>query len=49
MDIMEMDIRYLSGNPRFAMDWCVEKYTAEITALGGWNNVYSLKRTYGYY
>lgn len=49
MDIMEMDIRYLSGNPRFAMDWCVERYTAEITAHGGWNNVYSLRRTYGYY
>lgn len=49
MDIMEMDIRYLSGNPHFSMDWCVERYTADISAYGGWNDKYSIRRSYGYY
>lgn len=49
MDIMEMDIRYLTGNIAFAMDWCVERYTSQITAYGGWNHEYVLHRTYGYY
>lgn len=49
MDVMEMDIRYLTGNIAFAMDWCVERYTSQITAYGGWNHEYDLCRTYGYY
>lgn len=49
MDIMEMDIRYLTGNPVFSMDWCVERYTARLTAYGGWNHEYVICRTYGYY
>lgn len=49
MDVMEMDIRYLTGNPLFSMDWCVERFTADIMAQGGWNYEYALTRTYGYY
>lgn len=49
MDIMEMDIRYLSGNANFAMDWCVERFTADIHAAGSLGSKYSLDRTYGYY
>ena len=49
MDIMEMDIRYLSGNAFFAMDWCIESYTAQIEAESGFGDSYTLKRTYGYY
>lgn len=49
MDIMEMDMRYLSGNMNFAMDWCVERLTADIYAEGSLGGKYSLCRTYGYY
>lgn len=49
MDIMEMDIRMLTGNPCFCMDFCVEKYCAQIEAKGIMGDQYSLTRTYGYY
>lgn len=49
MDIMEMDIRYLTGNPYFSMDWCVERYCAQITAEGSFKDIYTLTRTYGFY
>lgn len=49
MDIMEMDIRYLTGNPCFAMDWCVERYHAQAASDGALGAVYRLNRTYGYY
>lgn len=49
MDIMEMDIRYLTGNPCFSMDWCVERYSAQIRAEGAFGDGYTLNRTYGYY
>lgn len=49
MDVMEMDVRYLTGNPFFSMDWCVERFTAGVVAQGGWNYEYALTRTYGYY
>lgn len=49
MDIMEMDIRYLTGNPYFSMDWCVERYCAQIFADGAFGDNYVLNRTYGYY
>ncbi len=49
MDIMEMDIRFLTGNSRFAMDWCVERYRAQILADGAIGDEYLLDRTYGYY
>lgn len=44
MDIMEMDIRMISQNPLFSMDFCVERLEAEIRA-----GSYYMKRTYGYY
>lgn len=44
MDIMEMDIRMLSNNPLFSMDFCIERLEAEAKA-----GSYCLKRTYGYY
>lgn len=44
MDIMEMDIRMISQNPEFAMDFCVERVEAEII-----HKEYDLRRTYGYY
>jgi len=44
MDIMEMDIRMLSHNPYFAMDFCVQRIEAEVEA-----GSYFLRRTYGYY
>lgn len=49
MDIMEMDIRYLTGNPYFSMDWCVERYRAQIIAENIFRESYMLNRTYGYY
>lgn len=49
MDIMEMDIRYLTGSPYFSMDWCVERYCAQITAEGSFKDIYTLTRTYGFY
>lgn len=49
MDIMEMDIRLMTGNSYFCMDWCFEKYTAEILAEGSLGREYKLYRTYGYY
>lgn len=49
MDIMEMDIRHISGNPHFFMDWCIERYTAEISARDSLGREYKLYRTYGYY
>ncbi len=49
MDIMEMDIRKITGNSNFAMDFCIERYTAQIEAAGNWGVDYCLSRTYGYY
>ena len=49
MDIMEMDIRYLTGDMYFSMDWCVERFTAEAYALEKSGKKYYLKRCYGYY
>lgn len=49
MDIMEMDIRYITGNPYFAMDWCVERFHARIYAQGAMGDEYILNRTYGFY
>ena len=48
MDIMEMDIRLSDGNHNFKMDWCIERYEANITATGYGCN-YELRRLYGYF
>lgn len=44
MDIMEMDVRMLSHNPYFVMDFCIQRIEAEVE-MGS----YFLHRTYGYY
>lgn len=49
MDIMEMDIRFQDGNENFAMDWCIERYEANISAKGSYGNNYYLRRKYGYF
>lgn len=49
MDIMEMDLRFQDGNKNFAMDWCVERYEAEICAKGSYGSNYCIKRKYGYF
>ena len=49
MDIMEMDIRFQDGNKYFAMDWCIERYEANMSAKDGSGNIYSLTRKYGYF
>lgn len=49
MDIMEMDIRFQDGNENFAMDWCIERYEASISAKGSYGNNYFLRRKYGYF
>ena len=48
MDIMEMDIRLSDGNHNFKMDWCIERYEANITAKVYVCN-YELRRLYGYF
>lgn len=49
MDIMEMDIRFQDGNQYFAMDWCIEKYEAVISAKGSCKAAYLIRRKYGYF
>ena len=49
MDIMEMDIRNLTGNNWFSMDFCIERFTAQIKANDKIGREYSIRRTYGYY
>lgn len=49
MDVIEMDIRFLTGNPYFKMDWCIERCHAVITARGNLKDKYTLSRMYGYY
>ena len=49
MDLIEMDIRFHDGNRNFAMDWCIERYEANISAKGSYGNTYFLKRKYGYF
>lgn len=48
MDIMEMDIRSLDGNRNFSMDWCLERFEAEVTARSGAEH-YKIRRRYGYF
>ncbi|MCM1135181.1 MAG: DUF5702 domain-containing protein [Clostridium sp.] len=49
MDIMEMDIRLHDGSKNFSMDWCVERFEAEISCAGGLGSHYFIKRKYGYF
>lgn len=49
MDIMEMDIRSITGNSYFAMDWCIERCSFAVSARGSFGDRYELNRIYGYY
>lgn len=49
MDVMEMDLRALSGNQHFAMDWCIERYETFIEAKGSYGGKYELRRKYGFF
>ena len=49
MDIMEMEMRLLDGNPHFAMDWCVERYDVKISAVNHFGDKWVINRRYGYY
>lgn len=49
MDIMEMDIRFQGGGHNFKMDWCIERYEANVTAQGSYGGNYDLRRKYGYF
>ncbi len=49
MDIMEMDIRLRDSNKNFRMDWCIERYEAEVTARGSYLSHYFIRRKYGYF
>ena len=49
MDIMEMDVRQMTGNSYFCMDQCVERIGLSVSAQGGLDRHYETKRVYGYY
>ena len=47
MDLVEMNIRKLTGNENFKMDWCIECINVTFTQGGRNLPVYSIDRTYG--
>lgn len=49
MDIMEMDVRSITDNPYFCIDYCVERFQAEISAMGAYRKKYQITRKYGYF
>ena len=49
MDIMEMDIRRTSGNPRFRLDGCFATYEARLSVASGFGYVYEMTGKYGFY
>ncbi len=49
MDVLEMDIRQMTGNGQFCMDQCVERMTIRVSAQGGLGKQYETERVYGYY
>ncbi len=49
MDVLEMDIRQMTGNGQFCMDQCMERMTIRVSAQGGLDKQYETERTYGYY
>ena len=46
MDLIEMQMRIGYGNPSFSMDWCIERFHANLTGGPG---KYTINRSYGYY
>ncbi len=49
MDVLEMDIRQMTGNEEFCMDQCVERISIRVSAQGGLGKQYETERMYGYY
>lgn len=49
LDVMEINIQTTTGNPFFAMDWCVESYRSRISIRDSFGKNYVVNRTYGYY
>lgn len=49
MDLIEMDIREMTGNPYFQMDECVERVEVKFSAKGAFGRTYEAYRKYGYY
>ena len=48
MDIIEMNIRDLSGNPGFRMDGCMDILSANFNINGAYNKKIEIERVYGY-
>ena len=49
MDVLEMDIRQMTGNEELCMDQCVERISIRVSAQGGLGKQYETERMYGYY
>ena len=49
MDVLEMDIRQMTGNGQFCMDQCVERMGIHVSAQGELDKHYETERIYGYY
>ena len=49
MDILELEVRRMSGNPLFRMDACMERLNADLCCRGSGLSEYRINRTYGYY
>lgn len=49
MDIFEMDIRLLTSNMHFSMDYCVERVNVTITGKGSYGKQMWERRKYGYF
>lgn len=49
LDLIEMDIRSVSANGNFRIDFCIERLEAGITSSGALGRSYETYRKYGYY
>lgn len=49
MDLLEMDIRNMTGNEWFCMDQCIERLEIRVRAQGGLQKKYETGRKYGFF
>lgn len=49
LDLIEMDIRFVSADSNFRIDFCIERLETETTAKGALGRSYVAHRKYGYY
>lgn len=49
LDLIEMDIRSVSANGNFRIDFCIERLETGITSSGALGRSYETYRKYGYY